>query len=168
MCAPEPLAPLRAAFPRDTGQRHVPRGHCERLRREASPHFIFSSIPFLTPPPQPGPSRCVCARGGYRQPESLFPGRLPGESLPGGAGAGGRYPGRQRREPGLLPGKCGGCQAGLGPHPPPAAGLGRGRGVLPPRRGARAGFSERVFPVTLNALLGDCFPFPLVCLLLAS
>lgn len=52
--------------------------------------------------------------------------------------------------------------------PPPVAGLGRGRGVLPPPRGARVGFSERVFPVTLNALLGDCFPFPLVCLLLAS
>lgn len=72
--------------------------------------------------------------------------------------------------------------AGLGsartpPPPPPrlvlpgpaAAGLGRGRGVLPLPRGARAGLSERVSPVPLNAaLLGDCFPFPLVCLLLAS
>lgn len=58
--------------------------------------------------------------------------------------------------------------ARLIPHPPPAEGLGRGRGVLPPPRGARAGLSERVFPFPFNALLGDCFPFPLVCLLLAS
>lgn len=63
MWAPGPLAPLRASFARDTAERHVPRGLCEQLRREGSPHFIFSGMPFLT---RPGPAEakpvCVSVR----------------------------------------------------------------------------------------------------------
>lgn len=59
------------------------------------------------------------------------------------------------------PGAARSAGVGSTPPPPPPR-LGRGRRVLLPPRGARAGFSERVLPFTLNALLGDFFsPFHL-------
>lgn len=178
-CAPEPPGTGRGCLPR--GHRGVPhpaRAPASCSERAESTLYFFSITTFLPSAPARGEPVCVCTRRGYRQLESLFPGRLPGESLPGGAGAGGRYPGRQRPECGVPPEPCGAGKCGLGRSrrgPPASAGLCRDRGVLPPPRGARTRFSELhllhfrvIFSVIRNLLLGDCFPFPLVCLLLAS
>lgn len=176
MWAPGPLAPLRASFARDTAERHVPRGLCEQLRREGSPHFIFSGMPFLTSPAQPRPGWCVCvcetrlsparviisrqAAAGVSPRWSRYGRPVPGETKAGAWAATGAP--RRGQVRALA------AQLGSARPPSPPARLGRGCRVLLPPRGALAGFSQRVLPFTLNALLGDCFPFPLVCLLLAS
>ncbi|XP_066427895.1 collagen alpha-1(I) chain-like [Molothrus aeneus] len=103
---------LWAAFPGDTGQCHITRG-CERLGVRRACTLLFSIVTFLPRAPAGDEPVCVCARRGYRQLESLFPGRLPRESLPGGAGVGGRCPGRQRPEFPVPPEPC--CADKCGP-----------------------------------------------------